>query len=510
MKNLALARIQAMSPYEPPLDGRSVLDGLLLDFNERTMITSASAAITDKPQLYPEYFDLTTKIATYAGVPSNMIMITNGTDQAIDIIFRTFADRDDTVVIPEPTFAMYRQFAQVNGNQIVSPLYKSGTLAYPVEAILEVIDDGVKLIVVCSPNNPTGTLASRPDIERIAKKATNAIVYIDEAYFEFSGETAVNLIDTYPDIIVSRTFSKAFGLAGLRIGYIIAQANYIKELLKVRGPYDVNQLAARAASLALDEQPGTKQYVSEVMRKAKPAVEAFFKQKNIPFYPSSGNFILFKPADAKQTAEILRQNGILVRPQSKPGVENTLRLTIGSVNQMERFMEIYEAKVLPQKYALLDRDGTLIFEPQDTYQIDSLSKLKMLDGVIEGLQRLQKQGYKFVLVSNQDGLGTDAFPAKDFEAPQAAMMAAFKRAGINFEQVFVCPHRPADNCACRKPKTGLLDDWLQTTNLDSQQSFVCGDRETDKALADNLGLSFVAMKANGNFTESINNYLERN
>jgi len=510
MKNLVLPRIQAMSPYEPPLDGRSVFDGLLLDFNERTTTPSANAVIVNQPQLYPEYFDLTAKIATYVGVQNNMVMITNGTDQAIDVIFRTFADRDDTIIIPEPTFAMYRQYAQVNGNQIVSPLYKPDTLAYPVEDILAAINDDVKLVVVCNPNSPTGTLASKIDIERIARKAKNSIVYIDEAYFEFSGETAVGLIDKYPNIIVSRTFSKAFGLAGLRIGYIMAQANYITELLKVRGPYDVNQIAAQAASLALNDQSSTKQYVNEVMQVAKPLLESFFKQSNTPFYVSSGNFILFKPADAKLAAAILRQNGILVRPQNKPGVENRLRLTIGSTEQMQRFIEVYGARVLPQKYALLDRDGTLIFEPQDTYQVDSLSKLKVLDGVIEGLQRLQQQGYKLIMVSNQDGLGTDVFPLEDFETPQTAMLAAFQKAGITFEQAFICPHLPADKCNCRKPKTGLLDDWLQTINLDSRQSFVSGDRKSDKALADNLGLSFVPMKTNGSFAKSINNYLERN
>jgi imidazoleglycerol-phosphate dehydratase/histidinol-phosphatase len=155
------------------------------------------------------------------------------------------------------------------------------------------------------------------------------------------------------------------------------------------------------------------------------------------------------------------------------------------------------------KYALLDRDGTLIFEPQDTYQIDSIEKLKLLDGVIEGLQFLQSNNFHLIMISNQDGLGTDSFPKEDFDAPQNAMLKIFSDNSIHFEEVFVCPHLPEDSCTCRKPKTGLLDDWLKTANIDTKQSFVCGDRVTDSELAKNLGLTYVPIPTNGNFYEAI-------
>ena len=155
------------------------------------------------------------------------------------------------------------------------------------------------------------------------------------------------------------------------------------------------------------------------------------------------------------------------------------------------------------KYALLDRDGTLIFEPQDTYQIDSIEKLKLLDGVIEGLQFLQSNNFHLIMISNQDGLGTDSFPKEDFDTPQNAMLKIFSDNNIHFEEVFVCPHLPEDNCTCRKPKTGLLDDWLKTADIDTKQSFVCGDRVTDSELAKNLGLTYVPIPTNGNFYEAI-------
>lgn len=160
-----------------------------------------------------------------------------------------------------------------------------------------------------------------------------------------------------------------------------------------------------------------------------------------------------------------------------------------------------------KKYALLDRDGTLIFEPQDTYQIDSLEKLQLLDGVIEGLHFLRDNDFHLIMVSNQDGLGTESFPTETFEEPQNAMLDIFRDAGIEFEKIFVCPHKPEDDCACRKPKTGMLDEWLQTADMDMEQSFVCGDRVTDHKLADNLGIACIQMPTNGNFGKAISSRL---
>jgi histidinol-phosphate aminotransferase len=509
MKNLALPRIQAMSSYAPPLTGRSAFDGLLLDFNERTIPPSkiVMRAIEQSvggigPQLYPEYSHLEKRIASYTGVTTSKVMVTNGTDQAIDVIFRSFSDAGSEVIIPEPSFAMYAQYARVNGSKIISPLYERDTLVFPLQEILDNITPQTALIVICNPNNPTGTLVAIDDIEQIARKAPESIVYVDEAYFEFSGRSASSLIETCPNIIVSRTFSKAFGLAGLRIGYVLADAQYILEMLKVRGPYDVNQLAYLAASAAMTDIADVKKYAKEVMTSAKPLVEGFFTRNKITFYPSAANFILFKPDNAAEVATVLRRHGIAVRMQDKVNIAGSLRVTVGTYSQMEQFIDVYDKVILPktkQKYAFLDRDGTLIHEPQDTYQIDSLDKLQLLDGVIEGLKQLQDQGYKLVLVSNQDGLGTSSFPTADFEGPQRAMMQRLRSEGIVFDKILICPHLPVQNCACRKPKTGLFDGWLQDIALDTKRSFVCGDRDSDKELARNLGLPFIPMKTNGNF-----------
>lgn len=513
MKNLALQRIQEMKSYNPPLSGRREFSGILLDFNERTLPPSSKIqkAIqnllrSNKLQLYPEYGELERKLAQYSGVNTDQIIITNGSDQAIDLIFRTFTEAGDTVIIPTPSFAMFYQSAQIVGNKILRPLYKKEDLSFPLEESLGLINESVKLIVICNPNNPTGTLVSTDNIQKIAQKARNAIILVDEAYFEFSGVTAVSLINKYPNIIVTRTLSKAFGLPSLRLGYIITSKTYINELLKVRGPYDVNMVALTSALAAIEDLKDIQKYAMEVMTQAKPMIEEFFIRNNITFYPSLGNFLLFKPV-RKQEEKILKKNGILVRPQNKTNIENSLRLSIGTVNQMKRFIKVYQNVILnkskSKKYAFLDRDGTLIFEPQDTFQIDSIEKLKILDGVIKGLKELTKQGYKLIIITNQDGLGTSFFPQANFEESQNKMLSIFEQNGIRFKKIFVCPHLPSQKCDCRKPKTGLVERLLKENLIDKDKSFVCGDRGTDQLFAKNIGIKFISMQTNGNFYNAL-------
>lgn len=151
-----------------------------------------------------------------------------------------------------------------------------------------------------------------------------------------------------------------------------------------------------------------------------------------------------------------------------------------------------------KKYAFLDRDGTLIYEPQDDFQIDSLEKLKILPGVIDGLKKLIDDGFSLVIATNQDGLGEPSFPLESFEIPQNRMLEIFKENGIEFTAVFVCPHRVSDNCACRKPKTGLVDEFLKD-KIGMSSSFVYGDRETDREFAKNLNLKFIKAQTNGKF-----------
>lgn len=153
-----------------------------------------------------------------------------------------------------------------------------------------------------------------------------------------------------------------------------------------------------------------------------------------------------------------------------------------------------------KKIAFLDRDGTLIFEPPDTKQIDSLKKLQILPGAIDGLKNLQSSGYRLVMVSNQNGIGTDSFPTEAFEKPQQKLLELFRNEGIEFYKIFICPHFQQDNCDCRKPKKGLVENFFANESIDFEKSFMLGDRETDMEFAKNIGVSGLRMSTNGSFS----------
>jgi imidazoleglycerol-phosphate dehydratase/histidinol-phosphatase len=151
------------------------------------------------------------------------------------------------------------------------------------------------------------------------------------------------------------------------------------------------------------------------------------------------------------------------------------------------------------KVAFLDRDGTLIFEPPDTKKIDSLDRLKILPGVIAGLKLLLSDGYKLVMVSNQNGIGTENFPAENFRIPQEKFLDLLSNEGVEFYKVFICPDMPEDNCLCRKPKTGLVDEFIRSENIDLEESFMLGDRATDIEFAKNIGVAGFRMLTNASF-----------
>jgi histidinol-phosphate aminotransferase len=341
--------IARMKAYNPPLEGRSAGDYLLLDFNEMTTETSPKVKCalrefidSGRLQKYPEYGNVEGRIAEYAGVKSEQVMITNGSDQGIDIVFRAFLGEGDRVVIPSPSFAMFYQSAQIQGAQISEPTYRED-MSFPLEEVLAAIDDSLQLLVVCNPNNPTGTPVSLSDLESMLLKArdTGVAVLHDEAYFEFAGITGKELVDEFDNLFILRTFSKQFGLASLRVGYAISQEQNIRELLKVRGPYDVNMLAKAAVTGALDDVDYMRRYVEEVMERSKPMLELFFRDHGVKYWPGAANYLLVKPRNQKKTVEFLKSSGILVRPRRGPNIDGTIRVSIGTMADTERFIQAY-------------------------------------------------------------------------------------------------------------------------------------------------------------------------
>lgn len=505
----------------PPGAGRDGRSQLLLDFNERT--NAPAPAVRAALRLYADsgchpiqqYPDddarLRSRIADYAGVGADQVLLCGGSDRGIDTVFRTFVAPGAQVVLPTPGFAMLGQCAQLAGARMVRPRYEPPHFAPPLAGVLDAIDDDTRLIVLCNPNNPTGTAFAPADIAAMAERAPQALVLVDEAYFEFSGISVAPLLEHHPNLVVARTFSKAFGLASLRMGYLLASAGHIAEMAKVRSPFDVSQAAMAAAAAALDALSWMRDYSIEVMHRAAPMVADFFAEQRIPAAASQANFILFKPPDAGAVVQRLAANGILCRPQQHVGLGGWLRLSIGTCAQMDRFMLIYRRCVLDGReplYFFVDRDGTLIHEPQDDFQIDSPDKLRLLDGAISGLYALQQKGYNLVMISNQDGLGTGDFPQAAFDAAQQPLLRILSDAGISFRHICICPHRADAGCDCRKPGTALVDAILERSGMDRSGSWLCGDRDSDRQCAKNLGVGFVEMPTNGDFGAAIAPLLE--
>lgn len=333
----------AMSAYKPPLDGRNPKAYTLLDFNERTIpvsdviVAALNNYIADgRLQQYPAYGDIVQRLADYAGVKPEQLMITNGSDQGIDLVFRAVAKAGAEAIIPGPSFAMYTQCAKVEAMQLVEPLYtKEG--GYPVQQVLDAINANTAIIVISNPNNPCGTIVSEKDIEIIAKAAPQAAILVDECYYEYSRETSVGLLSNLPNLFITRTFSKTWGIPSLRFAYLMASPESVQALCNVRGPYDINQLAVVAAEAALDNPEYTECYVKEVMGEAKPLLEQWLDQNNIGYWPSSANYVWVFPSNAEAVSQGLNEKGFLVRPKEYEGSLG-LRITVGTLEQTQKLI----------------------------------------------------------------------------------------------------------------------------------------------------------------------------
>src|SRR3989338_7542558 len=262
--------VMAMDGYNPPTSDR---EGYLrLDFNENTIGCSPKVIETLKKikqgnlSVYPEYNGLRKALASYCNVDFEEVIPTNATDEAIKTIIETYIEKNkDEIIIPMPTFAMFKFYAQLNEAVVREVLYNAD-LSFPTNTVLFAINKNTKIVVLVNPNSPTGTSINDNDIIKIVEKAgkNGAVVMIDEAYFQFYGKTSTPLIKRYDNLIVTQTFSKAFGLAGLRLGYIISNKNNLKNIAKALSPYSVNAAAISCGLAALDDIEYVNNYAGEV------------------------------------------------------------------------------------------------------------------------------------------------------------------------------------------------------------------------------------------------------
>lgn len=337
------ASVKRIRDYEAPEEGRE--GKLRLDFNENTVgcsptVLEALRSVTpEQLAMYPEYEQSTRRLAEYFGVKPSEMLLTNGVDDALRLLMEVFIEPGDTVLIPEPTFSMYRFFSQAAGARIVSVRY-DGAMNFPLEAILRQLKRAPHILFIANPNNPTGTLVGEADLALILDAAPRTVVLIDEAYFEFSGLTVLPWIRERPNLIVSRTFSKAAGLAALRMGALFACAEVISAMRRAFTPYPVNSLALVAAEAALKDDGFVRGYVQDVLE-SRHQLACGLDQFGARVFPSAANFVLVDfGRGATRLVKRLAQRGILVRDRaSEFGREGFVRITAGTVGQTQQLLK---------------------------------------------------------------------------------------------------------------------------------------------------------------------------
>ncbi len=336
------AAIRKMAPYAPPVGGRG--GKLRLDFNENTVGCSPRvieairrAATRGFVATYPEYERARRKIGEFLGVSGAQVVFGDGTDELIDSVIHTYVDPGDEVLMPWPTFRMFQFYAEVASGVPRQVGYRLPELEFPLEEILAAIGPRTRLIAIASPNNPTGDALPLSGIETVLQAADGRAVLIDEAYFEFYGVTALDLLPRYPNLFVSRTFSKAYGLAGLRVGCLISSAENIAQVRKGQSPYSVNSLAVECALAAVDDQAYVADYVAQVLQ-ARELLCGALEELGLGFRPPSANFVLIDLGErADAVCAALREKGILLRSRTR-AIPGAVRVTVGTTEQTIRFL----------------------------------------------------------------------------------------------------------------------------------------------------------------------------
>src|ERR1022692_2743088 len=352
------ASIAGLSPYHSPILSRA---GLSLDLNEsmagcsprvlQRLHTLSAADVS----LYPQREIGERLIANFLRITPDQVLLTNGIDEALWLLFATYLSPGDELLIADPTFVMYPMLGHALGAQVMRA--QSGEdLTLPVTDLLARISARTRVIAIANPNNPTGLATSRAELLRIAEGAPDEAVRIDEAYFEFCGgaltcRTLIPDLERHSNLFVARTFSKAYGLAGLRLGVLIGAPGQIDYLRRLSLPFNVNAMALACLEEALADRSFVSEHVAQVKR-GRDRLAQLFTELSLRFWPSHTNFVLVRVgAPAKTFVEAMQRHGILVRDSSaNPGCEGCVRITVGTPQQMDGVLQaIREAIAEPRR-----------------------------------------------------------------------------------------------------------------------------------------------------------------
>ena len=346
------SEVEGLHAYSAPLEGRRQM--LRLDFNENTIgpspqVVEALRAIpADHIAIYPEYDGLQQAVVANLGLPlqPQQVGLFNGVDAAIHAIFHAYGDRGETLLTTMPTFGYYTPCAQMQGMEIQAIPYEGPGFSFPLAAIRAALATTPRLLLICNPNNPTGTRLAPERILDLAAAAPQTLVVVDELYEAFTGDSVLPSADfnALPNLVVLRSLAKTAGLAGLRIGFAIGHAAVVDRISRVTGPYDINSFAVTAAFAALRDQPYVDGYVAEVIR-ARSWMAEQLRAAGVRHHVDGGNYLLLWPQrQAAVVDQALREAGILVRAMGgKPLIDGSLRVSIGTLEQMQRFWVAYQA-----------------------------------------------------------------------------------------------------------------------------------------------------------------------
>jgi histidinol-phosphate aminotransferase len=328
-----------MKEYHPPLGGR---EALRLDFNENTLACSPkvrealSRISTGDLTRYPEREPVEAIVAGHLGLAADQIALTNGVDEAIHVLIEAFLEAGDELLLPVPTYTMYEVYASATDARVVA-VQAADDLQFPFDRLLAAITPRTKIIAIANPNSPSGGVAMRAQLIELARRAPQAVLLVDEAYFHFHGETVIDLIGVVPNVIVARTFSKAYGLAGLRLGLLAGPVELMRWVRRVLSPYSVNSLALACLPPALEDSTYLDWYVGEVLQ-ARAEFEAALDAAGVRRWPSRANFILVDiGVQHAEFVRLMRERGVLVRDRSSdPGCDGCVRITVGTREQMRQ------------------------------------------------------------------------------------------------------------------------------------------------------------------------------
>lgn len=352
------ATVRRMKEYHPPLGDRS---GLRLDFNENTIACSprvleALGAISRGDLTrYPEREPVELRVAEHLGLAASQVLLTNGVDEAIHVLCQTYLDAGTEMLLPVPTYSMYEVYASGTAARIVAIPAESG-FRFPLAAMLSAITPATRLIAIANPNSPTGQAVGRQDLLRVIEAAPHAAVLVDEAYFHFLGETVMDLVGRIPNVIVARTFSKAYGLAGLRLGVLAAGDEAMPWMRRAISPYSVNAVALACLTAALEDEDYLRWYIGEVLA-SRQIFESELRHVEMPFWPSQANFVLVKIGPRHRAfVEAMRARGVLVRDRSAdPGCDGCVRITLGTQEQTQRAIEALQSSLAETGWTEADK-----------------------------------------------------------------------------------------------------------------------------------------------------------